>query len=277
MSSIRGFLLIIGAALLFALGATLLGQEGGGWGSSYGRLQIEEERGVIVDPLYADERLLRETISLKAKRVTVSTLLKHLSEMGNIKLIASPQIRARHVTFYVYQRPLHQAMRGLSLALDANWVKHDDGYMLVPIVDQKERERLMVLSGGRLRRTDLEGEGLLEAFRRLYSVLEPEQIRELGSEKGLPVSEIPFKERKFLYDALKGASSVLVQPRAAFLRSLYENGVLEMTIEVEPFSGLPKGVMRLYPAGGQGPVFTIPFVLGPIETTPKGVGPPGAR
>ena len=226
------------------------------------------QRGMAVDPLYQDKRL-RKVIALKAKRVTISTLLKHLSEEGGVKLTASPQVRGKHVTFLVYRRPLYEAMRAISLAVDADWVEYGEGYLLVPITSQKERYRLMALSRGRSGERGLARASLSSATLRLKGALDQKQRERLMSEEGLPVSEIPFEARKALYNALKRTPSALIQPGSASLRSLYENGMLEITLGVDPYSGLPGGVMRLYPAGGQGAVLTVPFVLRPITTRPR--------
>ena len=253
--------LVVAVASLAVLGAVSLGQQRRA--PRPAKPQVQKERRMVVDPLYRDERL-RKVVALKAKRVTVSTLLKHLGKLGGVKLTTSPQMRGRHITFYVYQRPLYEAMRAISLAMDADWVEYRGGYMLVPVADQKQRYRLMALARGRSGGERFVRMSLSSATRRVMRALKSEQRGRLMSEEGLPVSEIPFEMRKALYDALKSTPSALIQPGAASIRSLYESGMLEIVMGIDPFSGLPGGVMRIYPAGGQGAVLTVPFVLRPI-------------
>lgn len=259
----RGILLAAVGSLV-ALGALSLGQERR---PSRAGPRTQPERRTVVDPLYQDERL-RKVIALKAKRVTVSTLLKHLGKLGSVKLVASPQMGARYVTFYVYKRPLYEVMRAISLAMDANWVEYREGYMLVPVSDQSERFRLMALARGRPGGgRSITRASLSSATQQLYRALSPEKRRKLMSEEGLPVSEIPLETRKALYDALRRTPSALIQPGASSMRSLYEKGTLEVVLGVDPVSGLPGGVIRLYPAGGRGAVLTVPFVLRPGPVT----------
>ena len=263
MRAAKGLSLV--TVLLTLFGAFTLGQQGRRRSRPEVRTQTKERR-MVVDPLYQDERL-RKVVALKAKRVTISTLLKYLSKEGGVKLTASPQMRGRHLTFLVYRRPLHEAMRAISLAMDADWVEYRDGYMLVPITSQKDRYRLMAFSKGRSDGKRFIRMSLSSATQRLIKSLDSEGRKKIMSGEGLPVSEIPFETRKALYEALKGTPSALIQPGAASLRSLYENGMLEIALGVDPYSGLPGGVMRLYPAGGQGAALTIPFVLRPIGPT----------
>ncbi len=239
------------------------------WGQRSKGKKFKEWHPAIVDPLDRDERL-KVPVSVRAKKVSVRTLLNYLSEKGGVPLQPAQALLFRQVTIVIDRRPLKEVMRALGFALDAKWEPYGKGYLLSPVLDQRERYTQMLLARAEKERmAEIMPRPLSDVTSQLLKALDPQQKSKLQKE-GLPISELPFDLKRSLFASLKSTPTALLQPGRGFtLRDLYLNGAVEVTVGLDPLTGLPGGVMRLYPAGGQGPVLTIPYTIRPFF-----VGPP---